>query len=379
LGQVSEMTIQDGVCNRVSFENFAAEFPGLFSSVLGTAVCTPYDIELSELVPARSPPYRCAPPKTAVFKGMVNELLEKGLVRPSKSPYASPAFLVPKRDGGFRMVVDYRKVNAKVVFDSYPMPTIEQALDQFGRAVVFSVLDLNSAYYQIPLSKRSRCVTAFCTPFGLFEFNKLPMGISIGCQGPSLVIDELFSDLKGQYVFNFVDDLVFYSAFMEEHYGHVREVLHRLQKGGFTLNPDKVVFGASEIKYLGHSISSRGVSILPDRIQTIQQYPPPNNLRALRRFMGMVGFYARFIPGYSDVAAALHRLKRKGVPFVWAEEQQKAFDKLKRALCEAPVLQIPDFSRDFVLTTDASDVAVSAVLQQRVDGFWYLSRITAEF
>jgi hypothetical protein len=263
------------------------------------------------------------------------------------------------------MVADYCKVNTKVVFDSYPIPTIEQALDQFSGAAVFSVLDLNSAYYQIPLSERSRRVTAFCTPFGLFEFNKLPMGISVGCQGLSRVIDELFADLKGQYLFNFVDDLVVYSSSID--HGHVREVLRRLQKGGFTLNPDKVVFGAVEIKYLGHQISSRGVSILANRIQAIQHYPPPNNLRALRRFMGMVGFYARFIPGYSDVAVALHSLKRKGVPFVWAEEQE-AFDKLKRALCEAPVLQVPDFSRDFVLATDASDVAVSAVLQQSVNG-----------
>ena len=368
VGQLSEVSIQGGTGSRVNFESLAVEFPGLFSSVLGTAVCAPYEIELLDAVPVRSPPYRCAPPKAAIFKRMVNELLEQGVVRPSKSPYASPAFLVPKRDGGYRMVVDYRKVNTKVVFDSYPMPTIEQALDQFGGAVVFSVLDLNSAYYQIPLSRRSRCVTAFCTPFGLFEFNKLPMGISVGCQGLSRVIDELFSDLKGECVFNFVDDLVVYSASMEEHHKHVREVLHRLQRGGFTLNPDKVVFGASEIKYLGHLISSRGVSVLPDRIKTIQQYPPPNNLRALRRFMGMVGFYARFIPGYSDIAAALHSLKRKGVTWVWGQEQQKAFEELKHALCEAPVLQIPNFSRDFVLTTDASDVAVSAVLQQRIDG-----------
>jgi hypothetical protein len=139
---------------------------------------------------------------------MVSDLLEQGVIRPSKSPYASPAFLVPKSGGDFRMVVDYRKVNAKVVFDSYPMPTIEQAFEQFGGAVVFSVLGLNSAYYQIPLSQRNRRVTAFCTPFGLFEFNELPMGISVGCQGLSRVVDELFADLKGKYVFNFLDDLV---------------------------------------------------------------------------------------------------------------------------------------------------------------------------
>jgi hypothetical protein len=151
------------------------------------------------------------------------------------------------------------------------MPTIEQALEQFGGAAVFSVLDLNSAYYQIPLSEKSRRITAFCTPFGLFEFNKFPMGISVGCQGLSRVLDELFADLKGRFVFNFVDDLVVYSPSIEEHRVHVSEVLKRLQGAGFTLNPEKVVFGATEIKYLGHLISRRGVKILPDRILAVQQ------------------------------------------------------------------------------------------------------------
>jgi len=142
---------------------------------------------------------------------MVDDLLEQWVVQPSKSPYTSPAFLVPKGGGGYRMEVDYRKVNAKIVFDSYPM-TVEQAFEQFGGAVVFSVLYLNSAYYQSPLSCNSRRVTAFCTPFGLFEFKKLPTGISIGCQGLSRVIDELFADMKGQYVFSFLDDLVVHSS-----------------------------------------------------------------------------------------------------------------------------------------------------------------------
>ena len=165
-------------------EMLSFEFPTLFSLVLGTGKCEPYDNELCDAAPVRSALYRCA--KAAVFKEMVDGLLEQGVVRPIKSPYASPAFLVPKCDGGFHLVVDYRKVNAKVVFDSYPMPTIEQALDQFSGASVFSVLDLNSAYYQIPLSEQSRRVTAFCTPFGLFEFNKLPMGISVVSQGQGL-------------------------------------------------------------------------------------------------------------------------------------------------------------------------------------------------
>jgi len=244
----------------------------------------------------------------AVFKAMVNELLEQGALRPSKSPYASPAFLIPKNAGRFRMVVNYRKVNMKIIFDSYPIPTIEHALEQFNGATIFSVFDLNSAYYQIPLSAKSRCVTALCTPFGLFEFNKLPMGISVGCQGLSRVVDELFADLKGEYVFNFLDDLVVYSSSAEQHVNHTREVLRRLQQFGFILNSEKMVLGASEIKYLGHLLSAQGVKILPDRVKAIQQYPRPTNLRSLRRFIGMVGFYARFIPCYADIVAMLHEL-----------------------------------------------------------------------
>jgi len=153
------------------------EFPSLLPTSLGIAKCTPYDIELSDTTPVWSPPYQCAPPKLQIFKQVVNELLEQGVVRLSRSQYASPMFLVPKNGGGFRMVVDYRKVNLKIVFDSYPMPTIKKAFEQFAGAVIFSVLDLSSAYFQIPLTPR---VTAFCTSFGLFKFSRLPMGISVG-------------------------------------------------------------------------------------------------------------------------------------------------------------------------------------------------------
>jgi hypothetical protein len=191
------------------------------------------------------------------------------------------------------------------------------------------------------------------------------MGISVGTQGLSGII-ELFADLKGKWVFNYLDYLVVYSPSIEEHVLHLREVLGRLQGAGFTLNPEKITLGATEMKYLGHMLSSRGVKVLPDRVAAIQRYPRPVNLRTLRRFVGMVGFYARFIPEFARRAAPLHGLK-KGVPFVWCEEHQEAFESLKQALCEAPVLQILDFVKEFVLITDASDLAISAVLNQRVD------------
>jgi hypothetical protein len=173
------------------------------------------------------------------------------------------------------MVVDYCKVKKKICFDSYPLPKLEQAFQHFSGATVFSVLDFNSAYFQIPLTPQSRRKTAFCTLFGLYEFCKLPMGISIDCQGLSHVVDNLFADLKGKYVFNYLDDLVVYSASISEHQGHLREVLGRLRSAGFTLNKEKIVLGASEIKYLAHYLSSRGIRVIPNRGEATRQYPRP--------------------------------------------------------------------------------------------------------
>ena len=154
------------------------------------------------------------------------------------------------------------------------------------------------------------------------------MGINVGCQGLSRVVDSLFSDLKGKYVINYMDDLVIYSPTVTEHKERLREALNRLQTAGFTLNKEKVVLGASEIKYLGHYLSARRISVIPDRVEAIKQFPHPRNLRSLRRFIGMVGFYARFIPDFSMKAAPLHSLKGKGIQFKWGEEHQASFDML---------------------------------------------------
>jgi len=159
------------------------------------------------------------------------------------------------------------------------------------------------------------------------------------------VVDELFADVKGSFVFNYLDDLVVYSRFVEDHESHVRAVLQRLKDAGFTLNPEKMILGAKEVKYLGHSLSSRGISVLLDWVATIKAYPRHTNLRSLRRFIGMAGFYARFVPGFSQRAAPLHALKKKGVKFVWTEEHQTAFESLKQALSKTPVLQVPDFQK----------------------------------
>lgn len=340
-------------------------FPNLFSGRLGTVKGMVCELELVDDQPVRSRPYQCSPPRLKALRGIVDDLLREGVVRKSTSHYASPAFLIPKSSGEYRMVVDYRLLNKKVRFDAFPMPSVEQAFANFPGAKVFSILDLNSAYYQLPLSARSRKATAFSTPFGLFEFTKLPMGISVGCQILSRVVDSLFGDLKHQYVYNFMDDLLVYSCTVEDHLVHLEEVFRRLEKAGFTLNRDKMQLMKPKIKFLGHSLSEAGVEVLPERIEALREFPPPNNLKAVRRFLGMIGFYGNFVKDFSRLAEPLHALKRKNARFVWGEPQRRSFEALKEAISTPPVLQVPDFEKEFVLVCDASDMAVSAVLNQR--------------
>jgi hypothetical protein len=178
-------------------------------------------------------------------------------------------------------------------------------------------------------------------------------------------VDSLFGDLKHKYVYNFMDDLLVYSSTIEEHLEHLKEVFSRLVKAGFTLNRQKVHLAQSEIKFLGHSLSAEGVKILPERIQAISQFPPPNSLKGVRRFLGIVGYYAYFVKGFSQMAETLHALKRKNARFVWDESQRTAFEQFKLSVSTPPVLQVPDFSQEFVLVCDASDIAVSGVLHQR--------------
>jgi hypothetical protein len=188
-------------------------------------------------------------------------------------------------------------------------------ISNFQGAKVFSVLDLNSEYYQIPLSSKSRKTTAFCTPIGLYEFTKLPVENSVGCPVLSRVVDSLFGDLKHKYVYNFMDNLVVYSKSMEEHLIPFAEVFGRIQKAGFNLNQEKVNVARAEIKCLGHYLSEKGIEILPESIEAIVQFPPPKNLKAVRRSMGMVGFYGSFV-------------KRKKAIFRWEEPRRQAFQRL---------------------------------------------------
>uniref|UniRef100_A0A1B6JZN4 RNA-directed DNA polymerase n=1 Tax=Homalodisca liturata TaxID=320908 RepID=A0A1B6JZN4_9HEMI len=345
-----------------------SRFPEVLTPKLGSTHLIEYEIRLTDTQPVRSHPYKLAPPKMEVMRGIIKDLLDQGVIEPSNSSYASPAFLVPKPNGKHRMVVDLRKLNAKIEIDSVPLPDLHSAFDWFGKAKFFTIFDLNQAYHQIPLKKESRPLTAFCVPWNLYQYRSVPMGLAVGAQTLTRLLDSIFHDVKFKYVFNYLDDLLVYSESFTEHVKHLEEVLVRLGRAGLTVNPEKVSYAKSEISFLGHLVSSRGVSIDPARTQGIRDFPPPKDAKGVARFIGMVNFYRRFIPDFAEVAAPLNALRRKDAKFVWGEDQERAFQLLREAIIQPPVLRIPDFSRPFILQTDSSSCAVGAVLSQEFDG-----------
>jgi hypothetical protein len=292
----------------------------------------------------------------------IKQLLKNGVIEPSSSQYSSPMFLVPKRDQSYRAVVDYRALNKHTEIESVPLPDVHSAFHWFSKAKYFTTLDLNQAYHQIPLSRESKHLTAFCTDWNLYQYRRVPFEIATGAQVLTRLLDMIFHDVKFKSVYHYLDDLVIYSEDFDQHLQHVSQVLYRLRKAGLTVKPSKVVFAVKEISFLGHHVSPLGVSIDPGRTQAIRDFPPPRDVRGIARFLGMVNFYHKFIPNLADVAAPLNILRKKGAKFVWQEAQQKAFDTLKMAIANPPVLRMADFSKTFILQTDASGVALGAVV-----------------
>lgn len=350
---------------RQSVTKLLSQFPETITTSLGRTNLLKYHIRVKENKIVRNKPYQYAPPKLLLMRQHIDELLQKGVIRPSTSPYASAAFLVPKKGGKTRMVVDYRNLNAILELDATPMPTIESAFQHLGQARWFTLLDLNSAYNQIPLAEESKPYTSFVVPWAQYEFNYLPFGLASGSMVLTSLIDRIFGDIKFNYIYNFFDDLCVYSdSTFEDHLQKVGLVIQRLRDAGLTVNPQKITVAANKIQFLGHVFSNHTISIHPDRTKPIDEYPTPKNVKQLSRFLGMTAFYARFIKNYATITIPLNHLKKKGVPFVFGPDQVQAFETLKRALVSSSILRMPDFTRDFVVHTDASGSAIGAVLMQ---------------
>ena len=323
-----------------------------------------HDIQLvPNTSPIRQQFYRIGPEKLKLMKEEVAYLLRNGLAEQSSSPWASPCILVPKSNGQVRLCTDYRKVNNVTTKDSYPLPRIDDIIDSVGKAKYLTQIDMLKGYYQIPLTKRAKTISAFITPFGLFEYTRLPFGM---CNAPATfqrIINEVIQGLEGTYAY--LDDILIVSDTWEEHLQRLRALLIRLAEKGLTINLAKSSFCKAQVKYLGHVIGSGKILPKAENIDAIINYPVPKDKKSLLRFLGMTSYYRKFCKNFSTIAFPLTELTSTKKKFIWTENCQKAFNQLKNVLCSKPVLSTPDLSKSFFIQVDACDTGVGAVLMQK--------------
>lgn len=322
----------------------------------------PMRIDTGDHPPMSRPPYRRSATERTVIEQAVQQYLKDGVVKPSFSPWASPVVLVKKKSGEWRFCVDYRKLNSVTVPDAFPMPRLDDTLDNMGGARYFTTLDLASAYHQCPLADDACAKTAFITHQGLFEFTVVPFGLRNAPAYFQRSMQAALADVPKACIY--LDDIVLFSSTFEEHMQTLNHVLARLRDVGLRLKRSKCRFLQQRTEYLGHIVSSEGVRPDPAKVESIANMQPPTGLEGLRRFLGMVGFYRRFVNDFAGMAAPLYKLLKKDAPFDFGAEQSVAFNRLRTALCTAPVLAYPDFARPFRITTDASGTGLGAVLSQ---------------
>ena len=316
--------------------------------------------------PVYVPSYRLPHSQRKVAHNLVENMLTEGIIQESYSPWNSPMFLVPKKDGSYRAVVDFRRVNDVTVPDHYPLPVLQDLLQSIGKNnTVFSTLDLKSGFWQIPLDENSRHITAFSTPTGHYEWLRCPMGLRNSPLTCQRLINSIFQGLIGDGLFVYLDDLILVSQDLDSHFAKLSLVLQKFADAGLKLNLPKCKFLRARIQFLGHVVDKDGIHTTPDKVKAVQNFPVPKTVNNVRSFLGLAGYYRAFIQDFAAIASPLTRLLKKNIPFQWNEAQQRSFETLKTALTNAPILAFPDYSLPFTICTDASGQGIGAVLMQQ--------------
>lgn len=327
-------------------------------------------LRLTDNIPVYTKNYRTPITQKDEINKHVQELIDNELIEPSVSPYNSPVLLVPKKSNDnnkkWRMVIDYRQLNRKLIADKYPLPRIDEILDGLGNAKYFSILDLYSGFHQIKLEGSSREYTAFTTDQGTFQWKVLPFGLNIAPNSFCRMMALAFSGVTPQRAFMYMDDIIVIGSSERNHLQNLGKMFDICERYNLKLNPNKCSFFRAEVNFLGHKCTPDGV--FPDnaKIQAIQNFPKPHDKDSVKRFAALTNYYRKFIQNYSLIVQPLNKLTRKRVPFEWSRECEGAFQELKSKLTKQPILKYPDFAKPFCVTVDASKSACGAVLSQNL-------------
>ena len=335
---------------------------------LGRANVIKHKINTGDAHPIKQQPRRLPLTKRDDVDREIQRLLDCGIIEASKSPWASPIVPVTKKDGSTRLCIDYRALNNVTIKDSYPLPRIDDSLDALRGSKWFSVLDLSSGYFQVQMEETDKEKTAFTSTKGLFQFNVMAMGLCNGVATFQRLMEYILAGLNWQTCLIYIDDIIVFADSFESHLARLSQVLDRIAEQGLKVSPKKCFLFQRRVSFLGHIVSTEGISADPTKIESVKTWPSPKTITDVRSFMGTCSYYRRFIKDFAAIARPMHKLTEKNCPFNWTEECETAFQKLKITLITAPVLGFPDMSKHFLLDTDASGFGIGAVLSQVTDG-----------
>ena len=340
----------------------------------GNPHLTKHHIRTGEHPPIKRRAYRTSPDKRKEINRQVQRLLEEGIVEESCSPWSSPVVLVRKKDNSWRFCVDYRGLNSVTIKDSHPLPRVDDTLDALAGAIWFSTLDFSDGYWQVEVAQGDREKTAFTTGQGLYQFKAMPMGLTNAPATFQRVMELVLKGLPWHICMVYLDDILVYSRSFEDHIAALDEVFTRIEVAGLRLNARKCHLARDHVVFLGHVISAEGLRPDPRNTDKVKNWPMPRSATEVRAFLGLCSYYRRFVRDFAQLAAPLSHLTGKDIPFQWTADCQGAFEFLRDALCAEPIMCHPNFTQHFMLYTDASLMAVGAVLAQEVDG---LERVVA--
>lgn len=366
---------------RVKLQSVIYEFKDIFSveesGTLGCTSAVTHTVETGNAAPIKVRPYRIPHALKPVVDDLIEQQLEEGVITPSMSPWSSPLIILPKKIGPdnvqrYRAVVDFRAVNNITTPVNYPIPDIRETLDKLGGSKYFSALDMNQGFYQIKMDPESQSKTAFTVPdgkyVGSYEYTRMPLGLRNSPSTFQRFMDTTLVGLRGNTCLIYLDDCLIYGSNIDQHCRDLKGVLQRFKDVNLSVKLQKCRFAMEEVEYLGHTLNQEGVRPLKKKVEVIENYPQPKNVKEVRGFLGLSGYYRRHIPQYAEIAKPLTHLTKKNQNFEWSADCDKAFLTLKQALVSEPLLVYPDFSKPFILSTDASNQSVGAILSNVIDG-----------